>query len=118
MNLALAVGGVRAAPRRAAIEEILARLRGTSADLLSFEEVRDKLGGVGQRPRGLQDIPLDSIVGSVGRYSEFTRSFLPRTDSDEQRWAAVRTGGESLAGLPPIEVYKLGEAYFVQDGAH
>ena len=118
MNLSLAVGDFRAARRRAAIEEILARLRGTSTDLLSFEEIREKLGGLGQRSRGLQDIPLDSIVGSVGRYSEFTRSFLPRTDSDEQRWAAVRTGVESLAGLPPIEVYKLGEAYFVQDGHH
>src|SRR3989304_3816376 len=118
MHLSVAVGDFRAAPRRAAIEEILARLRGTSTDLLSFEELREKLGGVGQRPRGLQDIPLDSIVGSVGRYTEFTRSFLPRTDSDEQRWAAVRTGVESLAGLPPIDVYKLGETYFVQDGHH
>jgi nucleotide-binding universal stress UspA family protein len=118
MTLSLGIGDFRAARRRAAIEGILARLRGTSTELLSFEEVKDKLGGVGQRPRGLQDIPLDAIVGSVGRYNDFTRSFLPLSDSDEQRWAAVRAGVESLAGLPPIEVYKLGEAYFVQDGHH
>lgn len=118
MSLSLAVGDFRAARRRAAVEEILARLRGTSAGLLSFDEVRDKLGGVGRQPRGVQEIPLDSIVGSVGRYNEFTRSFLPRSDSDEQRWAGVRVGVEGLAGLPPIEVFKLGEAYFVQDGHH
>jgi nucleotide-binding universal stress UspA family protein len=118
MDLSIAVGEFRAARRRAAVEEILARLRGSSAELLSFEQVRERLGGLGQRERGVQEIPLDSIVGSVGRYHDFTRSFLPRSDSDEQRWAKVRAGVESLAGLPPIEVYRLGEAYFVRDGHH
>jgi hypothetical protein len=32
-------------------------------------------------------------VGSVGRYSDFTRTFLPRVQSDEQRWAKVKVGG-------------------------
>lgn len=118
MSLTMAVGDFRTARRRAGVEEILARLRGTSVDLLSFEEVNEKLGGVGRRWRGVQEIPLDSIVGSVGRYSEFTRSFLPRSDSDEQRWAGVRVGVEGLAGLPPIDVYQLGDVYFVQDGHH
>jgi nucleotide-binding universal stress UspA family protein len=53
--------------------------------------------------RGVHEIPLAAIVGSVGRYSDFTRTFLPRQDSDQDR---------------SIEVYKVGEVYFVLDGNH
>ncbi len=104
--------------RRAAMEEIMARLTGKSADLLSFEEVSRKLRAGSKVDRGLQNVPLDSIVGSVGRYTDFTRSFLPRQASDEQRWARVKVGVSDLKGLPPVELYQIGEAYFVLDGNH
>jgi len=100
------------------MEQIMARLTGRSADLLSYEEVRQKLKAKGMGKWGLQDIPLDAIVGSVGRYTDFTRSFLPRQDSDEERWARVKVRVTDLGGLPPIEVYQIGETYFVRDGNH
>lgn len=113
-----AVQDFRRARRRAALEQIMARITGKSADLLVYDEVRTKLRAAGQSRRGLQEIPLDAIVGSVGRYNDFTRSFLPKEDSSEMRWARVRHAMTGLAGLPPIEVYKIGEAYFVLDGNH
>ncbi|MBC7249189.1 MAG: universal stress protein [Anaerolineae bacterium] len=113
-----AVQDFRRARRRAALEQIMARITGKSADLLAYDEVRSKLRAAGQSRRGLQEIPLDAIVGSVGRYNDFTRSFLPKEDSSEMRWARVRRAMTGLAGLPPIEVYKIGEAYFVLDGNH
>jgi nucleotide-binding universal stress UspA family protein len=67
---------------------------------------------------GLREIPLDAIVGSVGRYSDFTRSFLPLQDGNEQRWARIQVKLSDLEGLPPIEVYQIGDAYFVRDGNH
>ncbi|NIU60739.1 MAG: universal stress protein, partial [Pseudomonas stutzeri] len=54
----------------------------------------------------------------MGRYNDFTRSFLPRQDSDQERWAKVHVAATGLVGLPPIEVYQIGEAYFVLDGNH
>lgn len=110
----------RRARRQAALEAILSRLRGNSDDLLPYEEVRRKLGGGEAQPRGVQDIPLDAIIGSVGRYPDFTRRFLPRHDSDKDRWARVKMimSAPGQAGLPPIEVYKIGDAYFVADGNH
>ncbi|MEK7324602.1 MAG: universal stress protein [Chloroflexota bacterium] len=110
----------RRARQKAALQEIMARLTGKSTALLSYEEVARKLRTAGQAARGLRDIPLDAIVGSVGRYSDFTRNFLPRQDSDEQRWADVKTAvaDPRRGGLPPIEVYQIGEAYFVLDGNH
>lgn len=110
----------RRARRRAALEAILSRLRGNSDNLLPYEEVRDKLKGGKAQSRGVKDIPLNAIIGSVGRYSDFTRRFLPRRDAIKDRWARVKlimsTPGH--AGLPPIDVYQIGGAYFVADGNH
>ncbi len=110
----------RRARQKAALQEIMARLTGKSTALLSYEEVARQLRAAGQAARGLRDIPLDAIVGSVGRHVDFTRNFLPRQDSDEQRWADVKTAvaDPRRGGLPPIEVYQIGEAYFVLDGNH
>jgi nucleotide-binding universal stress UspA family protein len=100
------------------MEAITARLTGKSVDLFAYEDVRQKLKAKGTVSKGLRDIPLDAIVGSVGRYSDFTRSFLPRRDSGKQRWARVKAQVTDMGGLPPIEVYQIGEVYFVRDGNH
>jgi nucleotide-binding universal stress UspA family protein len=63
-------------------------------------------------------IPLDAIVGSVGRYKEFTRDFLPLKSINADRWIRVKMAMVGLSGVPPIEVYGLGEVYFVLDGNH
>ncbi len=100
------------------MEQIIARFTGRSADLLSYDEVRKKLRAVEEAGEKLRDIPLDAIVGSVDRYSDFTRSFLPRHDSDEDRWTRVQVAVNEPTGVPPIEVYQIGEVYFVRDGNH
>jgi nucleotide-binding universal stress UspA family protein len=117
-NLNTAINDFYEARNKAAIQEILSRFKGGSDKLLSFEEVRQKLKIQGSSVRGLQDIPLDAIIGSVGRYTDFTRDFLPRSEVSPDRWARVKMATTSLTGLPPIDVYKIGDAYFVQDGNH
>jgi nucleotide-binding universal stress UspA family protein len=106
------------ARRRADLEKIVASLTGKSANLLSFEEVRKTVHGVRGNRRVLKDVPLDSIVGSVGRYEDFTRDFLPRRDSDKERWAKVELLANKGAGLPPVELFQIGDVYFVNDGNH
>jgi uncharacterized ParB-like nuclease family protein len=113
----LAAEDFRRARRDAALEDIMARFTGRSADLIPFEDVKQKLRVTSTSERGLQEIPLDAIVGSVGRYTDFTRSFLPRKSTDEERWARVQVYMNE-AGFDPIEVYKVGDAYFVFDGNH
>ncbi|MBC8449701.1 MAG: universal stress protein [Chloroflexi bacterium] len=117
LSYVAAVNDFHQARRRVALEEIMARLTGRSADLLSYEEVRQKLRAREGARQELADIPLDAIVGSVGRYRDFTRSFLPRLRGGE-RWARVKIAVTGLTGLPPIRVYRIGDAYFVQDGHH
>lgn len=117
LEYGMAIQDFRRARHRAGLQQLLARWTGKSLDLLSYDEVRDRLKAYTYVERGLQQIPLDAIVGSVGRYQDFTRAFLPRHDSDEARWAGVKAAQVSH-GLPPITVYQIGEAYFVQDGNH
>lgn len=117
-NFRSAIEDFKSARHRAAIQEVIARITGRSNQLLSYEEVAEKLRLRISTERGIQNIPLKAIVGSVGRYTEFTRTFLPRSDSDADRWARVKTVMESASGFPPIDVYKVGEVYFVVDGNH
>lgn len=108
----------RSARRAADMERVMSRLLGRSSELLSYEEVRKKLHATTVYPQELQDIPLDAIIGSVGRYEDFTRTFLPTQESDLERWAGVHQATQQFAGLDPIELYQIGEAYFVRDGNH
>jgi nucleotide-binding universal stress UspA family protein len=117
-DLTSAVHDFWRARRRANVREALSFLRGSRDELLSYDDVRRQLRAVEESSSRLEDVPLDSIVGSVGRYNDFTRGFLPRQDSDKERWAGVRQAMTGLEGVPPIEVYRIGDAYFVKDGNH
>ena len=106
------------ARRRADAERRRARLTGRSAELLCFDQVQSMLGGDTAGGQVRREIPLDAIVGSVGRCAEFTRSFHPLKDSAHQRWNSVRHALANGRPLPPIEVLQIGDAYFVIDGHH
>ena len=113
-----ALADFRSARRRATLQRMMATLSGESTELLAYDEVRQRLRGRETARRALEEIPLEAIVGSVGRYHDFSRTFLPRQNSDAGRWAGVKAAMTGMAGLPPIEVYQIGEVYFVRDGNH
>lgn len=117
-DISSAIMDFQSARNKAALKEILARIRGENNRLLSYDEVREKLKLRGGSDLGLHEIPLDAIVGSVGRYTDFSKDFLPLQDVNEERWARIKVAATGMVGLPPIEVYKIGEAYFVKDGNH
>lgn len=107
------------ARRKAILDDLIGLIRGRSPDLLSFEAVQAALNARHQiEERTPQMIPLDKIVGSVGRYRDFTREFLPRESVNPERWKKVDALMHTQQGLPPIEVYQVGDVYFVRDGHH
>jgi len=105
------------ARRSIVVQKVLCAIQDCSMDLIPFEEARELLHLNQKICRGLQEIELDKIRGSVGRYHDFTSAFLPRRDNLRQRWQRVRSA-RTTKGLPPIELYKVGQAYFVADGNH
>jgi len=118
VGLSEAIEDFHRARRKAALNALLGLLTRSEQQLFSYEEVRRKLRATTERDRGRQEVPLDKIIGSVGRYRDFSRDFLPLFDNDLQRWAQVRMAVGGSRGLPPIEVYQIGEGYFVKDGNH
>jgi nucleotide-binding universal stress UspA family protein len=113
-----ALNDFHSARQKANMEEVMAFLTGRSINLLPYDEVRTMLRANESGSNLLEDIPIDAIIGSVGRYLDFTRDFLPRKDEDQARWTNLKMAVEELSGLPPIEVYQVGEAYFIRDGHH
>ncbi|MFW6135631.1 MAG: universal stress protein [Chloroflexota bacterium] len=117
-TLSSAVEDFHSARLQAQLESLVARLTGRSTELLSYEQVRRQLRARERSAERLEDVPLDAIVGSVGRYKDFTRSFLPKHEGSKDRWARVELAMTGMEGVPPIELYKVGDAYFVRDGHH
>ena len=117
-NAAAAAEDFERARRRGAVRRAAASLANRERALVPYEEVRTHLRAVESAERHLEDIPLDAIVGSVGRYNDFTREFLPRRAAGRDRWVGVKLAMTGLEGVPPIEVYRVGDAYFVRDGNH
>ena len=101
--------------RRSALMDTIRR-RPTS--LPTLEEICGDLGRYRLVSRGLQTIALEQIVGSEGRAEDFDRRFLPRSTYLRERWSRVAQAMSDGVRLPPIQVYKLGEHYFVCDGNH
>ena len=106
------------ARRRAFVQDMLAEVGGRPDSLLSFDEVRRqlRLGEPCQEPV-TKEVPLDKIVGSVGRYHDFNRAFLPRAQVDPRRWARIARL-QRQSRLPPIDLFQVGNVYFVRDGHH
>ena len=108
------------ARRRARLRALVARIRRehASSRLLSFEDLRRELVANNRRQRGTRVVEVDKIVGSVGRWDEFDRSFLPARSSIGKRWKRIDQAFHRTEDLPPVKLYKLQEAYFVVDGHH
>jgi hypothetical protein len=86
--------------------------------LLSFEEVIKQSPSQGRHDAGLQTVAVENIVGSVGRCHDFDRGFRPRCMEQLDRWMRVDKAYHREINLPPVQLYKVGENYFVVDGHH
>ena len=85
--------------------------------LLNLEDVKERLGSYEQSYGGLRPIPVEKIIGSVARSSDFDDDFLPLSDRLVDRWQSLENRFPD-GSFPPISVFKLGDAYFVADGHH
>jgi hypothetical protein len=93
-------------------------LRRGNNHLLPYDEVKKHFPIRGQHYIGLRQIETDKIVGSVSRYNDFDRAFLPRQANTRARWESIDRAYFEDTILPPIDVYKIGDVYFVKDGNH
>jgi hypothetical protein len=73
-----------------------------------------------RRPRGLQIVPLDRIVGTTRHPSQNTSDFLPlpgqRGRNWRARWLRIKNAVDALSILPAVELVKVGDELYVADG--
>lgn len=106
------------ARNKAFINDIVAAVSRRENRLMPFHELRSRLSPEGESYRGLQTVPISQIVGSMDRYSDFDRAFLPRGKFTKSRWTNIDRAYYQDVHLPPIQLYKVGDIYFVKDGNH
>jgi hypothetical protein len=86
--------------------------------VLPFDDVIAALGIQGERTLGLQVIRLDSIVGTVDSSRDFDRRFRPTSSRVRARWERLALAQRMGEPIPPIDVFRVGDLHFVQDGHH
>ncbi len=106
------------AQRKATWRDYINWLTGKHNQLLSLDGVSKSLSHQAPRHLGLQAVPIDRIVGSEGRFRDFDRAFLPRRTQIRDRWVRIATAYYEQVPLPPVELLKVGEEYYVRDGNH
>lgn len=103
---------------RRSVGSILTR---RARSLQSIEPVLEAAGLEGRSFGGVQEIPVDRIVGSAAPASktgDFDPAFLPVNRRLRDRWTRIYQAMVEGDELPPIDVYKVGDEYYVIDGHH
>lgn len=108
----------RRARSKSFLRKIWSLVSGEETDLMAWDEVRDKLKLRGFIRRGIQEVPVERIMGSVGRYQDFDNAFLPIQENSSSRWRKINRAFYDDVSLPPVNLYKVGDVYFVLDGNH
>ncbi|MDR1899467.1 MAG: transcriptional regulator [Treponema sp.] len=103
---------------RAILSQIQHFLNTDRDRLLSFNDVKKIIRPKNQIYRGMRTVPIELIIGSEGRYRDFNKYFLPKSDYLRSRWERVDQAHLGDITLPPIQLYEIGGVYFVRDGNH
>jgi hypothetical protein len=103
---------------KAFLNGVWAAISGQPNRLLSYDEIKEKLHIGGPIYRGVQTVRVDQIAGSLNRYHQFDRAFLPTQDDTSSRWISINRAFYQDVSLPPVVLYKVGQVYFVVDGHH
>lgn len=89
--------------------------------LLSFEVEQARRGAYSRSDRGLRMVPVERVVGSVGRTDALDARFRYRRGVDprgaDSRLSRVRQLFDA-GRVPPVDLYRVGDDYFVVDGHH
>lgn len=84
----------------------------------SFSENQRKAAAFDSRVRGIRTVPLERIVGSVGRYQDFDNRFRLKGHLPSERLQFIKTAMRQGRPLPPVKLCQIRDEYYVEDGNH
>lgn len=103
---------------RSWIYRIWAALTHRSSRILDLKRIKATISVHSRHYEGLRTVPIDQIRGSENRYKDFDIHFNPIRLYNKSRWVNIATAIVQGAPLPPVELIKVGDTYFVRDGHH
>jgi uncharacterized ParB-like nuclease family protein/DNA-binding Lrp family transcriptional regulator len=83
-----------------------------------FRENQECEGAFDHIDRGTCSVPLDKIVGSVGRYHDFDSQFKLKEHVPPDRLISIKKAMRQGKSLPPVKLYQIKDEYYVLDGNH
>ncbi|MDR3113065.1 MAG: DUF4032 domain-containing protein [Endomicrobium sp.] len=86
--------------------------------LVDFGSIEKNLRKYKIKEKGVQAIETEKIVGSLGRYRDFSENLLPRHGDSGLRYESIKQCLLNGVNFPPIKVYQVLDSYFVIDGHH
>jgi len=84
----------------------------------NFSEKRMAEEAVERRDLGFKPVPVQKIVGSVGKYQEFDSRFRLKDDHEPFKLKRIKEAMQTGKTLQPVELYKIKDEYYVLDGNH
>ena len=110
-----------AARARAFRRSLTGILTGRAQRLRSIDPLLRAAGFEGRSFGGVHEIPLDRVIGSAApdfKSGDFDPGFLPINRRMRERWTRIYQAMVEGDELPPIDVYKVDDNYYVIDGHH
>ena len=104
--------------KRSIWRRVMDRVNHRCRKLFRLNAVVGESGFQGQHDLGMQVVPVDQIIGTVGRENDFDNVFRPRRQESRKRWMSIYYALNEGKGLPAVELLKVGDDYFVEDGHH
>ncbi len=99
------------------LKEMWKRRRKTR-EIKSFKEDQEKEGAFDKVDRGIKKVPLERIVGSVGRYHDFDGMFRLKRHLPQERMRNMVDAMKKNKPLPPVKLFQIKNEYYVLDGNH
>jgi len=87
-------------------------------DARSFNADQEREAAFDTIQRGVKTVPLDRIVGSVGRYQDFDSRFRLKGYLPSEKLERVKRAMREGVPLPPVKLYQIKEEYYAMDGNH
>ena len=84
----------------------------------NFSDQQQKEAAFDSRVRGIRTVPIDRIVGSVGRYQDFDDKFRLKQHVPSERLQRVKGAMREGCPLPPVKLYQIKDDYYIMDGNH
>lgn len=84
----------------------------------SFNEQQEKEEDVQFIDHGVKTVPLDRIIGSVGKYYDFDSQFRPKKHVAGKRFSDIKRAMRDGNYVPPVKLYQIRNDYYVLDGNH